>query len=176
MSVMVNRAAGERARFLSPVGDPVLEMLLELDPTHHGPPPHVHVAAEETFAVVDGALEILLDRSWRRLDAGQEAVVPRGSRHTYRGLPGSSARTVVRISPGGPMRAFLTDMYGLAAQGRVDAEGAPRLRDAARLFRQHPQAMSVSGVPVLLQRPLWWALSTGTTPTAPASRLDRSTT
>lgn len=158
---MVNRASGERARFLSAPDHPVLEVLLELDAMHHGPPPHVHPSAEESFEVVDGAVELLTGRRWRSLGAGEQLTVPRGARHTYRGVAGQTSRTLVRVSPGEPMRAFLTDLYGLAEQGRVDAEGSPRLRDAARLFRDHPDAMAVAGVPTWLAPALWGALAGG---------------
>ena len=61
-SPMTNTGAGEQATFLSADGDPVLKLLLELGPSHHGPPPHVHRGAEETFAVTQGCLEVLYGR------------------------------------------------------------------------------------------------------------------
>ena len=84
--------------------------------------------------------------------AGEMSAVSDGS---------TSARTVVVLTPGAPMRAFLTDWYGLAAQGRVDVEGSPRLRDAARLFCRHSAATSFAGVPTWVQPALWWAFSRG---------------
>lgn len=158
---MVNAPAGEHARFTSTSEGPVLELVLDLSAAHHGPPPHVHRSAEETFQVLEGAVELLTGRAWRPLAVGEQVTVPRRTRHTYRGVPGQSSRTLVRVSPGAPMRAFLTDLYALAEQGRVDAEGSPRLRDAARLFRTHPDAMQVSGVPAWLAPSLWWLLSGG---------------
>lgn len=152
---MANIPAGERARFVSDPGADVLEMQLELEPVHHGPPAHVHPGAVESFEVTSGALELLVGRQWRRLEAGEQLAVSAGLRHTYRGLAGQSSRATVRITPGAAMRAFLTDLYGLAEQGRVDAEGSPRVREAARLFRAHPMAMTVAGVPRWLQQPLW---------------------
>lgn len=158
---MANPAAGELARFLSPAGEPVLAMLPEVGPVHHGPPAHVHPAAEESFEVLEGHLELLVGRGWRRVGAGESLTVPRGTRHTYRGVPGEGSRTVVRVAPGESMRAFLGDLYGLAAQERLRADGSPRLRDAARLFREHPDAMTVAGVPAWLQPTLWRVLAAG---------------
>ncbi len=161
VAVMTNTGAGERATFLSADGAPVLELLLELGPSHHGPPPHIHPEAEESFTVAQGTLHLLIGRRWQPFETGQGATVRPGTRHTYRGLPGAPARALVRITPGAPMRAFLTDLYGLAANDRVDAEGSPRLRDAAKLFQEHPGAMSLAGVPGWVQGPLWRALSRG---------------
>lgn len=158
---MTNIAAGERARFVSEPEADVLEMQLELEPVHHGPPAHVHPGAVESFEVTSGALVLLVARQWRRLDSGEQLTVPAGQRHTYRGLAGQPSRTTVRITPGSQMRAFLTDLYGLAEQGRVDAKGSPRVREAARLFRAHPKAMTVAGVPTWLQQPLWRVLAGG---------------
>jgi quercetin dioxygenase-like cupin family protein len=158
---MANPAAGEQATFLSAAGEPVLEMLLEIGPVHHGPPAHVHPAAEESFEVVEGHLELLVGDGWHRVGAGELLTVPRGTRHTYRGVPGEGSRAVVRVAPGRSMRSFLEDLYGLAAQDRLRADGSPRLRDAARLFRAHPDAMTVAGVPAWLQPTLWRVLAVG---------------
>jgi hypothetical protein len=158
--VMVNEGAGEKATFPSAEGSPVSEMALKLGRSHRGPTPHVHLGAEVTV-VVRGALEVLLGRRWRRLDEGEEATAGRGTRHTYRGVPGAPVQTMVRFTSGAPMRAFLTDLHGLAVHGRVDPEGSPRLRDAATLFRAHPAAMSLAGIPTWVQSPLWRGLARG---------------
>jgi mannose-6-phosphate isomerase-like protein (cupin superfamily) len=57
--------------------------VFEVEATYrpHGasPPPHLHPGQDEHFAVLDGALHVVLGRQARELAAGQELTIPRGS-------------------------------------------------------------------------------------------------
>lgn len=48
------------------------------------PPLHIHEREDEAFYVLDGELHLLVDGTELRLGAGQAAIAPRGSTHTYR--------------------------------------------------------------------------------------------
>src|SRR2546421_619713 len=41
-----------------------------------GPPVHVHPTAEESYEVIEGALDVFVDGEWRTLRAGETATVP----------------------------------------------------------------------------------------------------
>jgi mannose-6-phosphate isomerase-like protein (cupin superfamily) len=59
--------------------------VFEVEATYrpHGasPPPHLHPGQDEHFAVLDGALHVVLGRQARELAAGQELTIARGQVH-----------------------------------------------------------------------------------------------
>lgn len=48
-----------------------------------GPPPHYHDEITETFYVVRGSLDLMLDGEWQSLKAGEFALAPAGTVHTF---------------------------------------------------------------------------------------------
>src|SRR6185503_6985232 len=44
-----------------------------LDPHMPGPPVHVHPTAEESYEIIEGALEVCVDGEWRTVRAGETA-------------------------------------------------------------------------------------------------------
>ncbi len=67
------------------------------------PPPHRHPTQTETFVVVDGPFELMVDGKWRTLATGETTSVPVGRVHTFRN---SSGRTVVVHSTHAPAGRF----------------------------------------------------------------------
>jgi mannose-6-phosphate isomerase-like protein (cupin superfamily) len=61
-----------------------LEMEWELAPHASGTPVHIHPTATESYEVIEGKLETLVDGKWRTLSAGESASVPPGVPHTFR--------------------------------------------------------------------------------------------
>jgi mannose-6-phosphate isomerase-like protein (cupin superfamily) len=49
-------------------------------------PPHVHSNAEESYEVVAGELEVLVDGTWSTVAAGDTRVVSAGTEHSFRNL------------------------------------------------------------------------------------------
>ena len=62
----------------------LLEMEWQLPAGGWSPQPHVHPHITETYEVLDGELELLINRSWRRLRPGDRASVEAGAVHTFR--------------------------------------------------------------------------------------------
>lgn len=84
-----------------------------------GPPPHVHREHEETFYVLEGEFEFFLGDDRTVAPTGTLIVVPRGTRHNFRGTPGS--RLLVVATPGG-LAGFFQELAAGHAAGRSDAE------------------------------------------------------
>ena len=67
-----------------------------------GPPVHVHPTAEESYEVIEGALDVFVDGEWRTLRAGETATAPAASRIRFETPPrsrsASSTSTVRRCS------------------------------------------------------------------------------
>lgn len=88
--------------------------------------PHTHDFAER-FTVLDGVLTVLLGDEDHDLHEGESAEAPAGTVHRFRNLTGETVTFEVEIRPGhrGFERALQIG-YGLAADGRTNAEGVPR--------------------------------------------------
>src|SRR5438132_13046220 len=55
-----------------------------IGPEMPGPPVHVHPTADESYEVIEGALDVCIDGDWRTLRAGESATAPAGAPHTLR--------------------------------------------------------------------------------------------
>jgi quercetin dioxygenase-like cupin family protein len=75
--------------------------LTQTSPPGGGPPSHSHLNEDETFYVLEGEYEFLLDGEWRRSIPGQAIQVMRGSVHTFRNVGAASGKMLVFISPAG---------------------------------------------------------------------------
>lgn len=84
-----------------------------------GPPPHVHREHEETFYVLEGEFEFFLGEDRTVAPTGTLIIVPRGTRHNFRGEPGS--RLLVVATPGG-LAGFFEELAAGHAAGRPDQE------------------------------------------------------
>ena len=105
------------------------------------PPPHIHPSQSESYEVIEGELEVMVDGSWQTLRAGESATVPPGVDHTFR-------------TPGGPMRArnfhrpalgfesFIEEMNSVCREKNIRSANDPRLRmHLAKVFRAYPETL-----------------------------------
>jgi mannose-6-phosphate isomerase-like protein (cupin superfamily) len=51
-----------------------------IEPRMLGPPVRVHPIADQSYAVIEGALEVFMSGEWSRVRAGETATVPAGCR------------------------------------------------------------------------------------------------
>ena len=91
---------------------------------------HRHGGCEETFRVLSGSLEFLLDEAVVTLGPGDFVRVPPGVRHGYANVSGAPVELLVSFHPGGLEELFL--------KYRTDGTGSPAgdgfTADAERLF------------------------------------------
>lgn len=117
-----------------------------------GAPLHSHAEMTETFIVESGALEIDLGGgNVRILGPGEEVRLEPGTEHGFRN-PLETETCFLNVStPGLELEKFLRAIYGLAAEGRANADGMPEspLAMAAALAETD---MAMAGVPAPLQR------------------------
>jgi quercetin dioxygenase-like cupin family protein len=98
-----------------------------VSPPGSGPPRHIHHAEDETFVVLTGEVEFLLDGARFRRGAGETAFIPRGKEHTFRVCGNEPSRHLVILTPGG-FEGFFADM----AKGRYRIpEDMPAILQAA---------------------------------------------
>lgn len=114
------------------------EVEVTLPPSPVPPPPHIHPHQQETFAALDGMLEVLVGREWRTLSAGESLQVPSGVVHTFRNRSGQNVKFRCVHEPAGDFERYLERFYWLSAMNRI--HGRRNLTSAlytALLFDTH---------------------------------------
>jgi mannose-6-phosphate isomerase-like protein (cupin superfamily) len=81
-----------------------------LVPEGHGAPPNRHAGESESFVVIDGAVDFMLDGVTRRLEAGQAVVVPDGALHAFAAVGPAPARLMIVNAPGKMHERFFTEL------------------------------------------------------------------
>jgi mannose-6-phosphate isomerase-like protein (cupin superfamily) len=90
-----------------------------LDPRMPGPPVHVQPAAEESYEVIEGALEVFMKGEWSPVRAGEKATVPAGVPHSVRNASDEPARIVNIHQPAQRFEEFFRDMHRLIHEGKI---------------------------------------------------------
>lgn len=119
-----------------------------LDPRMAGPPPHVHPRGEESFEVIEGALDVNKDGEWITLGPGESIAVPAGETHTLRNGTDEPAVIVTRIRPAGASEGLFRDMHRLIAEGKIKRLPPREPRSAiyaAMLFKRYADDIRVVG-------------------------------
>jgi quercetin dioxygenase-like cupin family protein len=65
-------------------GGEYVEMEWTLPATSFAPPPHRHPTQTESYEILAGSLDVMIDGEWQHLATGESATVPVGANHTFR--------------------------------------------------------------------------------------------
>jgi quercetin dioxygenase-like cupin family protein len=87
--------------------------LVEISPPGGGPPPHRHQNEDETFFVIEGEYEFLVDGEWIEASAGDSFFRGRGTTHTFRNRGTTSGRILIFVQPGG-FQSYLEEISPLS--------------------------------------------------------------
>jgi quercetin dioxygenase-like cupin family protein len=74
--------------------------LVETSPPGGGPPPHRHQNEDETFFVIEGEYEFLVDGTWVKAFAGDSFYRGRGTIHGFRNCGTTMGRILIFVQPG----------------------------------------------------------------------------
>jgi quercetin dioxygenase-like cupin family protein len=99
--------------------DEVFECTHWYDAREPGPNVHMHPNSDDTFAVIDGTLEVCIDGEWRSVRAGETATAPAGVPHTFRNASDQTVKVKVTMQPAGRSEAFFRDMHRLIQEGKI---------------------------------------------------------
>lgn len=86
-----------------------LSIFESADNPGYGPPRHIHHDADETFVVLAGAVDFLLDGVVSRVGRGQTIFIPRGTEHGFCVRGDGAARMMTVMTPGG-FEGFFREM------------------------------------------------------------------
>jgi mannose-6-phosphate isomerase-like protein (cupin superfamily) len=117
-----------------------------IGPEMAGPPLHVHPTADESYAVIEGALDVCVDGQWTTVRAGESATAPAGVPHTLRNATKEPVRIVNIHRPALQFESFFREMQSLIGQGKIKALPPKEPRSAiyvAMLFGKYPDEIRV---------------------------------
>jgi quercetin dioxygenase-like cupin family protein len=92
-------------------------------PPGGGSPPHVQHRGDESFYVLEGEVEFLLEDGVMRAGPGSLVFVPRGSLHAYKNVGDVPARMLVGHTPGRAHERFFEEI-GSPAESRPSPPAA----------------------------------------------------
>ena len=136
----------EITRSSADTGGELFEASNWVDPGMAGPPVHVHPTAEESYEVVEGALDVYIDGVWRTLRSGESATAPAGVAHTLRNATSEPVRIVNIHRPALQFESFFREMHALIGQGKIKRLPPKEPRSAiyvAMLFSKYPEEIRV---------------------------------
>lgn len=92
-----------------------------------GAPPHVHPNAEEVIVVLAGTAAFVIDGDAAELTAGDTALVPAATPHSFRNVGDDTLHILAAFSAAEPVAYYLAgEAYVIGSEGgrRVDAHRA----------------------------------------------------
>jgi mannose-6-phosphate isomerase-like protein (cupin superfamily) len=101
----------------------------ELEPGSEPGAPHYHARHSDTFYVLDGELEFVIEGRAIRAKAGAVLAAPRGAIHAFPVAIGGRARFLNLHTPGGFER-YIRELTALRARGETPTD---------EFFRSHDQ-------------------------------------
>lgn len=104
-----------------------------LSPGTAGPPPHYHRRAPETFFLLDGALDVLVDEEVVALAAGDVLLVPAGAVHAWATPADAPADVLIAKSPA----TDRFDYFRIADRVLRGLEDPQRILDTRERFDNH---------------------------------------
>jgi len=95
-----------------------------------GPPPHIHHREDETFQILEGEYEFMVDGKTVSAKPGTTIFAPRGVAHTYRYLGQTPGRLMCVITPAG-FEGFFEEIGAMNPQ---EQQNIPRVMEIAKKF------------------------------------------
>jgi mannose-6-phosphate isomerase-like protein (cupin superfamily) len=104
-----------------------------------GPPPHVQHREDESFYVLEGEYEFLVEGRTLRAGAGSLLYVPRGNLHAHRNVGEGVGKMLVSQTPGGLHERFWEEIgeEGRDGSTRRVAEDSPGKERIARIAAEY---------------------------------------
>ena len=104
-----------------------------------GPPPHVQHWEDESFYVLEGEYEFLLEDRPTRMGAGSSVYVPKGNLHAHKNVGDGLGRMLVSHTPGRAHERFF-EKVGRPAEDRLSPsspEGLPSMEQIAAIAAEY---------------------------------------
>ena len=90
------------------------------------PPPHIHPHQVESYKVLEGSLDVIVDGTWSTLKPGDSTSVPIGASHTFRNASGDLIRVQNWHEPAMRFEDFIQQMSENMERAGVKSKRDPR--------------------------------------------------
>lgn len=137
----------------------LVEMEARYTPDGHYPPMHFHPYQDEYFTVLQGQVRVRTDAGERRYNAGESFHIPRRTAHTMCAHGETEAVLLWKVFPALQTQRFYETLFGLAVDGKSDAEGKPHLLQMAVMLRHFRDEFVLTQPSALVQRLLFSPLA-----------------
>jgi quercetin dioxygenase-like cupin family protein len=113
-----------------------------LPPGSIAPPPHVHPTPEESFEVIEGSLDLMVDGEWSTLTVGESASVPPQTLHTFKNRSGETVRVRNVHRPAVRFEDYIEQIYRLMKARGIKGVKDPRVPlYLSMLMREYPETI-----------------------------------
>jgi mannose-6-phosphate isomerase-like protein (cupin superfamily) len=102
-------------------------MNFTLPPGSVAPPAHVHPTTAESFEIVAGALDLMVDGKWTTLNVGESATVPANTPHTFKNRCGEVVEVRNVHSPAVRFEDYIEHIYELMRARGIRSVKNPRV-------------------------------------------------
>jgi len=126
---------------------------------------HVHPIIEEWFTVKNGRVGFRIDGRESIAELDQRLHVPAGTAHDWWNAGEEEAHVVVEVSPAERFEEMITNLFGLARDGKTNPKGMPNLLQAALFASEFEDVLYFTSPPRAVQKvlfgvlaPIAWAL------------------
>lgn len=153
--VAANPVTGERSVLLTdPREHPenVLVSHLFISPGGRVVAPHWHPSLEERFLILRGQVGFLIDGKETTLGPGGSATVARNVIHDWWQVGDEEAEAIVEVSPGLRFMEMVASLFGLARDGKVNAEGMPDPLQLAVMGHEYRDTVVFTKPPAIVRK------------------------
>ncbi|MDQ3850719.1 MAG: cupin domain-containing protein [Actinomycetota bacterium] len=153
---LINPVTGERILVRRGSGDGGRTLLAELTLPPGSPPvgQHRHRHHTETLVVLSGRIAARIAGRQREAGPGARLVVQPRVWHDWWNAGDADARVLLDARPGIGFEELLATLFGLARDGRTDAQGRPGLLQSAILGMEYRDVIELRSPPPVVQRAL----------------------
>jgi mannose-6-phosphate isomerase-like protein (cupin superfamily) len=104
-----------------------------------GPPPHVQHREDESFWILEGEYDFVIEGHTTRAGVGSLVYVPKGNLHAYKNAGDGPGRLLLSQTPGGSHERFFEEIGKPAADepGSQFLEGEPEMAKLAAVAARH---------------------------------------
>jgi mannose-6-phosphate isomerase-like protein (cupin superfamily) len=106
----------------------------DLQPAAGGPGPHYHRMFAESFAVLDGDVELYDGERWVPAGPGDHLFIPAGVAHGFRHTADTPAALIMLSAPGAPREDYFAEIAEI-----VSAQRTMTREDWQELWARHDQ-------------------------------------
>lgn len=160
--VLENPVTGERAVVRVGTEDSGGELLVAdvyVRPAGAVAAEHIHPIIEEWFTVVRGRIGFRIDGRESIAKQGERLYVPAGTAHDWWNAGDEEAHILIEISPGARFEVAITNMFGLAQDGKTNSKGMPNLLQLVLFAREFDDVLYFTKPPRIVQKLVFGALS-----------------